>query len=420
MDEKMGTTKDDKGSDSGIMIDIEVLQDEIRSSMKKNGDYGAFDAEGTSFQHASLAEESRLLAKLHQMRSVTNQSWDVVPLTSIAGGNRVKRFLKRFHMKVFGWPARQYFRAQTDCNGHFVRQQNEMISLLTNLTARIEAQNEKILAQETEITALSAITQECLQGYSEGGRNLFDRVNVCESDLQQSKDAIDRIEQQVGIEAELDFDYAGFEDRYRGTEEAIRVRLEERYLTFFTNRKNVVDLGCGRGEFLSLLKDKGISATGVDMSEEMVRRCQMNELRVAQANAIDFLRDAKEKSFGAIMCSQMIEHLTAAELMQLVRACYAALDDGGLLVLETINPLSLATYRFSYPMDLTHRHMVHPFTLQYILQSVGFSKVELSYFSPAREKTCFSTDTPEEMAKFFDEIQNCLFSEQDYAVIAVR
>lgn len=416
----MDVARDGSAPAQGLTIDIEALQDKIRSSMIRNKDYGAFEASGTSFQRVSLPEEHRLLSNLVQMSAVTNQSWEIVPLTSFISTNRLKHFMKRVYMKIFGWPARQYFRTQTDCNGHFVRQQNEMISLLSNLTARMEAQNEKIFAQEAEITALGAQLQKCLHGFREGGNSIFDRMDTVENSLSRAKDTIAGIEERVGLESEFEFDYAGFEDRYRGTEESIRLRLEERYLHLFKNRADIVDLGCGRGEFLSLLKEKGVSAQGIDMGAEMVRRCREKGLDVVEANAVDFMRAAGEKHFGGIMCSQVVEHLTAADLMQLVRSCREALKDGGILVLETINPLSLATYRFSYPMDLTHRHMVHPFTLQYILESVGFSKVELAYFSPAREKMIFPTDTPEEMTKFYEEIQNCLFSEQDYAVIATR
>jgi O-antigen chain-terminating methyltransferase len=420
MVDEINGLKDGNSSNPNMVINIEALQDKIRASMIKNCDYGAFEATGTSFQRSSLAEENRLLSVLQQMSSVTNQSWDIIPLTSVPAGNRLKRFMKRVHMKIFGWPARQYFRTQTDCNGHFVRQQNEMISLLTNLTARMEAQNEKIIAQDAEITVLGAKLQKTLNMLHSDDANIFDRMDRAEQGLFKAQDKIFDIEERLGLQTEVEFDYAGFEDRYRGTEESIRNRLEERYLHLFRNRTDIMDIGCGRGEFLSLLKENGISAQGVDSGTEMVQRCNDKGLSVIEANAIDYMNESQAESYGGIMCSQMIEHISASELMQLVRSCHRALTDGGILVLETINPLSLATYRFSYPMDLTHRHMIHPFTLQYILQSVGFSKVELAYFSPARDKMTFPADTPEDMTRFFEEIQNCLFSEQDYAVIAIR
>ncbi len=408
-----------------IAVDIEKIQEEIRMSITRRPDYGTFDKEGTSFMRTTLTEEAGIVSRLTAMSVLTNQSWEIIPLTSHGGGNPISRRVKRLVMKFFGWPARRYARTQTDCNGHIIRELNEMVTLMNKLTTRIETQNEKIISQESEIASLAGTLRRCLADYTTKSQTIYDRVeehtaaiDECNQALRDTREQMNALVRQ--IESPQDFDYAGFEDRYRGSEENILDLLKTRYLPHFAKCKRVVDLGCGRGEFLSVLKGSGIDSFGVDMDSDMIARCAVRGLNVEEGDAIDYIASAKPGEVDGIMCSQVVEHISSQDLIRLVNGAYNALPQGGMLAIETINPLSLSAYRFSYPMDITHRRFVHPFTLKFLLESVGFSKVELCFYSVAREPISFSGKTPEDVAAFLNDVQDALFGEQDYAVIAQK
>ena len=415
-----------------IAVDIEKIQEEIRMSIMRRPDYGTFDKEGTSFMRTVLTEEAGIVSRLTAMSVLTNQAWEIIPLTAPGGGNPITRRMKRFVMKYFGWPARRYAKTQTDCNGHIIRELNEMVTLMNKLTMRIETQNEKIIAQESEIASLAGTLRRCLADYTTKSQTIYDKVeehtvqiDACHQETADTRDRIHSLRESMDalsrqIEAPQDFDYAGFEDRYRGSEENILDLLKTRYLPHFLTCKRVVDLGCGRGEFLSVLKGSGIDSFGVDMDADMIARCAVRGLTVEKGNAIDYISSANAGEVDGIMCSQVVEHISSQDLIRLVNGAYNVLPQGGMLAIETINPLSLSAYRFSYPMDITHRRFVHPFTLKFLLESVGFSKVELCFYSVAREPISFTGKTPEDVAAFLNDVQNALFGEQDYAVIAEK
>jgi len=392
-------------------INIEKIQEEIKAKIPVKTRSERIEINTSHSLRSQLQEERVRLDTLQQNLTHANGVWDTIAYTNLTGGNPVKRKIRNLIMKFLGWPSRKYFRSQTIFNSDLVRAQNESFNLINMLITRIEAQNEKIISQEDEIVSLA--------------RKLNNRFKEMESyskflqDAQQKMDeAISLVNNQLGFPA--DFDYVGFENKYRGEWTEIRKRMNDRYFDYFQDCRNVLDLGCGRGEFLSLLRDNQIPAFGVDMSAEMIEYCTKLGLQTEMANAIEFVDKQMRLELDGIFCAQMVEHLSSIELMKFIRGCYSCMKEGGVIALETINPLSLATHRLSYPLDFTHRRFVHPYTLKFILESVGFSKVTIEYFTPVRDLPVFSDDTSSEVQEFMSDIQNALFSEQDYAVKAIK
>lgn len=175
--------------------------------------------------------------------------------------------------------------------------------------------------------------------------------------------------------------YAGFEDAYRGTTETIADRLSA-YLPLFAGAGDVLDLGCGRGEFLEALARAGVTARGVDLNPEMVQRCRRLGLEVVQADGVDYLSSLPDRSIGGLFAAQVVEHLPPDRLLRLLEQARAKLRPGGRLVLETINPACWAAFFSSYIRDITHVQPVHPDTLRYLLIAHGFVNVDVRYSSP--------------------------------------
>jgi SAM-dependent methyltransferase len=244
-----------------------------------------------------------------------------------------------------------------------------------------------------------------------------------------------QVDRSIGADrnpAALDsWKYLGFEDHFRGAREDIRRRLAD-YIPLFTGAQDVLDAGCGRGEFLDLLREAGISARGVDPNHEMVEVCRARGLMAEEADALSFLRAAPDGSIGGLFAAQVIEHLEPEYLMRTLEAAYHALRPGSRLVLETINPACWTAFFESYIRDLTHVRAIHPETLQYLLTASGFQQIEIQYRSPLPESERLQTvsvprDVSPAMREAFEtlnenaaRLNGRLFSHMDYAAVAVR
>jgi O-antigen chain-terminating methyltransferase len=178
--------------------------------------------------------------------------------------------------------------------------------------------------------------------------------------------------------------YVGFEDCFRGTPEAISARLAD-YAKHFHGASDVLDVGCGRGEFLDVLKAGGIAARGIDANEEMVEICRSRGLRVELADALGYLRSQPDESLGGLLAAQVVEHFEPAYLIQFLETAHHKLRPGARLILETINPACWVAFFESYIRDVTHVRPLHPDTLKYLVVASGFSDVDVEFRSPIEE-----------------------------------
>jgi O-antigen chain-terminating methyltransferase len=176
--------------------------------------------------------------------------------------------------------------------------------------------------------------------------------------------------------------YRGFEDRFRGSIDEIREK-QRVHVPVFAGASDVLDIGCGRGEFLSLLKEHRIAARGIDANAEMVAEARKRGLDVVQADALTYLESLPDGSLGGAIASQVIEHLEPSYLIRLLPIALKKLRPAAPLVLETINPACWLAFFSSYVRDFTHVWPVHPETLHYLLEASGFVRVEIKYSEQA-------------------------------------
>jgi len=231
--------------------------------------------------------------------------------------------------------------------------------------------------------------------------------------------------------------YVGFEDQFRGSPEEIRRRISD-YLPIFqgigdqgSGIGDVLDVGCGRGEFLELLREHGVRARGIDLNPAMVEVCRGKGIEAETADALAYLRGLPDGSLGGLFAAQVIEHLEPRYLAQLLDAAFDKLRPGAPIVLETINPACWFAFFESYVRDLTHVRPVHPDTLKYLLVASGFQRVEIQYRAPYPEADKLQTvaaggplaamqDAVETLNANFEKINRLLFTYLDYAAIGRR
>ncbi len=228
------------------------------------------------------------------------------------------------------------------------------------------------------------------------------------------------------------YKYVGFEDRFRGSREDIRARLQA-YVPLFAGRSDVLDVGCGRGEFLDLLREAGVGARGLDTNHEMVEVCRARGLDVVEGDLVGYLSELPDASLGGLIAVQVVEHLEPSYLMRALDIAYYKLRPGSPIVLETINPASWFAFFSSYIRDLTHQRPIHPDTLRYLLTASGFQKARIDFSAPIEEidkLQPLAPPKPQDAPAVADlittfnanveRLNSLLFAFQDYAAIAER
>jgi O-antigen chain-terminating methyltransferase len=224
----------------------------------------------------------------------------------------------------------------------------------------------------------------------------------------------------------LSHKYVGFEDLFRGNADDI-ARRQAAYVDIFADASDVLDIGCGRGEFLALLEARGVRARGIDVNESMVEVCLQQGLDAAKADALAYLQAQPPGTLGGLIAAQVVEHLEPSYLTALLDAAYTALRPGAPIVLETINPACWFAFFESYVRDITHVRPLHPDTLKFLLQASGFSGVEVRYQAPYPEHDKLQRvaasalgDAAETLNANVDKLNSLLFTYLDYAAVGRR
>jgi O-antigen chain-terminating methyltransferase len=392
-----------------------------------------------------------------------NDSWDIL-LSGAPPQNRSWRGrLRGFVWRVVGPPLetqRKFNASVVDHLNRNVRSHDESAHALGDLVATLKQQTDAIVRFESLLVQyLQTIT-----GYidtrdrSVGGSELRERLALTEqrllalkrdfetraaagstnvADGGPVKAAADKESPQDStgngpFEGALDsLTYVSFEDRFRGAADDIRERVRD-YLPLFAGTSDVVDAGCGRGELLALLAERGIRARGVDSNAAMVEICRAKGFDVEQGDVLTYLRKQPAGAIGGLIAIQVVEHFSPAYLMRFLDAAFHAMRPGAPLILETLNPACWMAFFETYIRDITHRQPLHPDTLRLLVQASGFSAVDVQFRQPVREED--RLDRVENLASadpalarvihavnaHAEKLNARLFSSMDYVVIARR
>jgi SAM-dependent methyltransferase len=232
---------------------------------------------------------------------------------------------------------------------------------------------------------------------------------------------------RAAAQAASDSIYAAFENRFRGDSAEVRERLAG-YVGRLRDHAPVVDVGCGRGELLQLLRDGDVAALGVDGNARFVQECRARGLEVAEGDLLDFLEALAPSSQGAVVGIQVAEHLPPPALQRLLQGAHRALRPGGLLLLETVNPRSVVGLLEVYNRDLTHEKPLHPDTLSFLAAAAGFTEVAVEMRAPvepaARLQPIPTDGLPAASARALNEnverLNGLLYGPQEYVLIATR
>jgi len=218
-------------------------------------------------------------------------------------------------------------------------------------------------------------------------------------------------------------DYESFEGRFRPAE-AVHVH-QRGYLDVLGDRRRVVDVGCGRGELIEILRAEGVDAYGVEREPDFVRLASDRGIPVQEGDGIAHVEGLAPGAVDGVVASHVVEHLAPSEVLRLVEAAWRALPAGGVLILETPNPESLVAGSVNFHRDLTHRRPIHPDTLAFVCESAGFAQVAIRRLSPVPDAERLPLPPPDapgaaHLRPVVERLNDLVYGFQDYAVVARR
>jgi O-antigen chain-terminating methyltransferase len=304
----------------------------------------------------------------------------------------------------------QFLRSVADLQGAF---QHRVTLMETNLREQIQAQHRDYTVA-LEHAGLDI--QKRLWADLERMRADYERLIFAELKLirQRSQTAPVTAPQQSSSNSGKSlpapaFDYGRFAERYRGSEEYVKAG-QQFYKTHFQGCRGVLDLGCGRGEFLELMRDLDVPAHGIDLNAESIAVCRSKGLDAETADLFEHLRGLAESSLDGIFCSQVVEHLPPERLPEAVKLAASRLVRGGVFAIETPNPECLAIFATHFYLDPTHaRPVPHPL-LAFYMEESGLGAIEVHKLSPAVESMPALASLPA-------DFRDAFFGGLDYAII---
>lgn len=173
--------------------------------------------------------------------------------------------------------------------------------------------------------------------------------------------------------------YSSFENKHRGSRESIKERLNA-YMPFIEPLKDIypgetiLDLGCGRGEWLEIMQSIGIDGIGIDHDKGMLSYCRDLGLNVKIGDVISFLESMSDESVAIVSSFHLVEHIGFYNVKRLVEESFRILKPGGMLIMETPNPENIIVSTNKFYLDPTHLAPIPSALLSFLVEHEGFER----------------------------------------------
>lgn len=422
-------------------INVEEIMHNIRERIKRRRESGDYrDEDGKQERPALRDELQKDLEYINSNWDIQNNSYFISSHRRVIGKPLIKgRELVHGEVRRYVDPV---ILKQREFNVRIARILNEATNSINQFQYNVPGQIDEKLSQarselSSEMEDKISHTQDKFT--AEVGEQVRVVISALNEDIENKAWLAGilekRISKSVNISSEPSseqydgINYFVFEDRFRGSRADIKGK-QSPFINYFEGCSNVLDIGCGRGEFLEILKEHGIEGKGIDLDEDMVNFCRSKGLNVERIDAISYLNKLDDKSLDGIFIDQVVEHLDPDYLVMMLDLSYKKLIYGGAIVIETVNPISFSSFANFY-IDMSHKRPVHPETLRFLLEFVGFRAADTIFLNPVSEsarlkKIDFGEE--EQAIKRFIEIYNhnndilngTLFGAQDYAIVGKK
>lgn len=313
---------------------------------------------------------------------------------------------------------------------HLAEISSDLHTRLSALSEQIGSENEKTLSAQREVEAIreqlaeSVNKLQALDRFTLSTRAEMILVERRTSTLlnkvrsKTESDAQETVTEPPLLSDELYYD---FENLFRGSEQEIKERVKF-YVPRFaetglgTPEMPIVDIGCGRGEWLDILREHRLLAYGVDGNSSMIATCREKGLAVEEQDGIQYLKGLPAGSVGAVTAFHFIEHLPFGVLLSFIDEVLRVLKPGGMALFETPNPDNLLVGACTFYIDPTHQKPIPSGLLKFLMQSRGFASIEVLPLHPY--PSSYYLDPA--LGSTAQVLNERLFGCQDYAVMALR
>ena len=230
---------------------------------------------------------------------------------------------------------------------------------------------------------------------------------------------LDILESHLEASRVADETYAAIEERFRGSTDVIKER-QQQYLPYvessLSQSKPLLDIGFGRGEWLTLLRDHGISAIGIDSNSAFVEQARAHGLDVSSHEVLAYLSEAKNQSFSAVTMFQVAEHLPLRVLENVLAHIHRTLIPGGVAIIEIPNIETTRVGAGTFWIDPTHVRPLFPDFLVFLAERAGFTTLKTLTSTPLDQSMTLHTD--DQMSQMVQTLWNRVNGPGDFAVIA--
>ena len=387
-------------------INVDELMEKVKAEARKRGAFSESVEYEISNRQTSTADSvfvSRLEALLKNAEKASQKITEIpAKLTRFPFNFSLFKNILLFIIKIYNF----LFKKQRAVNESFIESFKLLQSALVSIETRsqiVEHRNQNLVTEVKALQTEVAHYKQLLSNLSKNTNNSDIQSQAIDQELEHLQDAF----------------YVAFEDKFRGNSEEIKKRLEV-YLPILkkaniSTSEPILDLGCGRGEWLQLLQENGYQATGIDCNRVMVAECQTQNLDVHEADAIAHLQSLPSESLAGVTGFHIIEHLPFPQLLQLFAETIRVLKPSGIAIFETPNPQNVMVGSKSFYFDPTHRNPLPSELTQFLLERTGFEPVEILPLNPGDSNAKIPGD--QAITQRFNEL---FYGFQDYAVIGYK
>lgn len=287
----------------------------------------------------------------------------------------------------------------------------ELYALIEKNSAESEREHKQYLGAVMDAKTQLKISQKSMQTLIDEAKSRLP-INKKHDLTQAQLEAI--IDEE---KYQLDSFYIEFEAKYRGSKDDIKQRVSV-YIDYLENltiskeKIKILDIGCGRGEWLELLKENAYQAKGIDLNRVMAENLKQQGLNVSQGDAIKYLETLSDNSLSVITGFHIIEHLPFTTLVNLFEQSLRVIEPGGMVIFETPNPENILVAAHFFYLDPTHIAPLVPATTNFLLENTGFIRVQIKRLHKYSDYHHIENDN-----RF---IQDNFANEMDYAVIGYK
>lgn len=388
-------------------IDLDNLMAKIRVEVsRRRGQQHAYS--GDSAPPLVALHRARLL--LDQARRVANVGTTVPPF-GVFGP--VRRWLAQAVTRVLYYVLQVVTVDQRVFNGLVV---NALSSIADELQRSESTSSTRLRDLEAQLAAIEAERDHVLADLR---TNLALQERRLARLLETFASGVSHAEQADAVSDEqkhlLDGLYVSLEERFRGTRDDIKDRLriylpKIRQAGAGSSEKPTLDVACGRGEWLELLREEGLDARGIEQNQSLVRTCREAGFEIIEDDALAALRALPDRSFGAVTAFHLIEHLPYARLVELLDETLRVLQPGGIAIFETPNPDNLLVGTSAFYLDPTHQRPLPSALARFLAEARGFGRVEIMPLHP------FPPSTHLQGSEAAERLNEVLYGPRDYAV----